>query len=99
VRTKYSIDTTVLCVQRIGCDVLLMASDSSPMIDVIKKYYDASVEDSHTGTNLHFGFKGGGLPLVLHHNTPNNSIFLLWVEGSETVKPLFPRVSRHRRES
>lgn len=99
VRMRYGIDTTVLPVQRIESDVLIKASDTGPMIDVIKKYYDASVEDEHTGTNLHFGFKGGGLPLVLHHNTPNNSIFLLWVEGSETVKPLFPRVSRHRREA
>lgn len=102
VRKKHGIDTTVLCVQRITDNVSLKASDSGPMIDVIKKYYDASVEDEHTkkgGSDLKFGFAAGGLPLVLHHNTPNNSIFLLWVEGSETVKPLFPRVSRHRREA
>jgi len=101
VRKKHGIETTVLCVQRIASDVSLKSSDNNPMIDVIKnkKYYDASVEDEHTGPNLQFGFKAGGLPLVLHHNTPNNSIFLLWVEGSETVKPLFPRVSRHRREA
>lgn len=102
VRRKHGIDTTVLCVQRIASNISLKASDSGPMIDVIKKYYDASLEDEHTkkgGSDLKFGFAAGGLPLVLHHNTPNNSIFLLWVEGSESVKPLFPRVSRHRRES
>jgi hypothetical protein len=102
VRKKHGIETTVLCVQRIASDISLKASDNVPMIDVIKKYYDPSVEDEHTkkgGSDLKFGFGAGGLPLVLHHNTPNNSIFLLWVEDSETVRPLFPRVSRHRREA
>lgn len=103
-RKAHGIETTVLAVQRIASNVSLKASDTDPMVAVIKndKYYDASVEDEHTKkgkSDLKFGFAAGGLPLVLHHNTPNNSIFLLWVEGSETVRPLFPRVSRHRREA
>lgn len=101
-RRSHGIDATVLAVQRIAIDVSIKASDSDPMIAVIEKYYDASVEDEHTkkgGSDLKYGFAAGGLPLVLHHNTPNNSIFLLWVERSETVRPLFPRVSRHRREA
>lgn len=103
-KKAHGIETTVLAVQRIASDISLKPSDNSPMIAVIKneKYYDASVEDEHTkkgNSGLRFGFADGGLPLVLHHNTPNNSIFLLWVEGSETVRPLFPRVSRHRREA
>jgi len=101
-KKAHGIETTMLAVQRIARDVSLKASDTDPMIDVIKKYYDASVEDEHTkkgNSDLKFGFAAGGLPLVLHHNTPNNSIFLLWVEGSDTVRPLFPRVSRHRREA
>jgi hypothetical protein len=96
------IEISVLPVQSISMDVSLKASDSGPMINVINKYYDESVENDHTrkgGSNLKFGFADGGLPLVLHHNTPNNSIYLLWVEGSQKVYPLFPRVSRHRRES
>lgn len=101
-KKEHGIETTVRAVQRIASNVSLKPSDTDPMIDVIKKYYDASVEDEHTkkgNSDLKFGFAAGGLPLVLHHNTPNNSIFLLWVEGSETVRPLFPRVSRHRREA
>lgn len=104
VKKAHGIETTVLAVQRIASTVSLKPSDTDPMIAVIRneKYYDASVEDEHTkkgNSDLKFGFAAGGLPLVLHHNTPNNSIFLLWVEGSETVRPLFPRVSRHRREA
>lgn len=103
-KQRHGIEVAVLAVQRIARSISLKASDSDPMVAVIKneKYYDASVEDEHTdkgNSDLKFGFSAGGLPLVLHHNTPNNSIFLLWAEGSETVKPLFPRVSRHRRET
>lgn len=101
-KKTHGIETTVLAVQRISRDVSLNATDTDPMIDVIKKYYDTSVENEHTqrgNSDLKFGFAAGGLPLVLHHNTPNNSIFLLWVEASNTVRPLFPRVSRHRRET
>jgi hypothetical protein len=101
-KKSHGIETTVLAVQRLARDVSLATSDTDPMIDVIKKYYDASIEDDHTKkgkSDLRFGFAAGGLPLVLHHNTPNNSIFLLWAEGSNAVRPLFPRVSRHRREA
>lgn len=102
IRAKHGAEITILCVQQLNNSISIRATETGPMIDVINKYYDPAVEDEHTkkgGSDLKFGFAAGGLPLVLHHNTPNNSIFLLWVEGSGKVKPLFPRVSRHRRES
>jgi hypothetical protein len=66
-------------------------------------YYDPSAEDEHTrkgGTDVKKGFGACALPLVLYHNTPNNSMFLLWAnpEDGITVRGLFPRVSRHRSE-
>jgi hypothetical protein len=75
----HGIETTVFAVQRVASTVSLKPSDTDPMIAVIKneKYYDPSVEDEHTkkgNSDLKFGFAAGGLPLVLHHNTPNNSI-------------------------
>ncbi len=46
---------------------------------------------------LYLGFNGGGLPLILYHNTPNNSLPILWRNDPKTpFKGLFPRVSRHR---
>jgi len=63
-------------------------------------YRDDRVVDMHFkvgGTeDASLGFAGCALPVVLNHNTPNNSVFLLW--GPEQFKPhgLFPRVSRHR---
>jgi hypothetical protein len=65
---------------------------------VIDTYYDHDNETESTrlgGTDLKYGFAGCGLPLVLSHNTPNNSIGLLWAQGS-SMRPLFPRITRHK---
>ncbi|MCY1037021.1 hypothetical protein OV207_36660 [Corallococcus sp. BB11-1] len=100
-RRTHGIDITVLCVQRIANGISLQASHTEPVVELIKKYYDPLAKNKHPewGGDVPFGYKDGGLPLVIHHNTPNNSIFVLWAEDSDTVRPLFPRVSRHRRES
>ncbi len=63
-------------------------------------YYDERAHTGHTdlgGTkDVRRGFANCCLPVVLCHNTPNNSIYLLWGEESFKFKGLFPRVSRHR---
>lgn len=69
----------------------------SPIGALCEKYYDERLGDEHTG-NIKFGYDGCGLPLVLHHNTPNNSLYLLWARRSEKVVPLFVRYERHGRE-
>ena len=63
-------------------------------------YCDERVADKHFqvgGTDdARLGFAGCALPVVLAHNTPNNSIYLLWGPEQCTPQGLFPRVSRHR---
>ncbi len=66
------------------------------------KYYDSSLESEHTvkgGTDMRRGFSGAGLPLILDHNTPNNSVSLLWAtaDGAKgrPMRPLFHRRQRH----
>ena len=62
--------------------------------------FDASADDEHAavgGASMRFGYADCRLPVVLDHNTPNNSIFLLWAEDVHNVRGLFPRVSRHRK--
>lgn len=64
------------------------------------RYFDPDADDEHSkvgGTSKRFGYAGCKLPVVLAHNTPNNSIFLLWAEDVHSVRGLFPRVSRHRK--
>ena len=40
------------------------------------------------------GFDECALPVVLSHNTPNNSLPIIWQEA-EMFHGLFPRISRH----
>lgn len=66
-------------------------------------YYDPAIQTKHTdigGENVSRGFGGCGLPVVLEHNTPNNSLALLWAEsagaaGNHPMRPLFRRRQRH----
>ena len=80
-------------------DSVRISAGQFPALDaIITDYYDTANETDSTrlgGTDLRYGFNGNGLPLVLSHNTPNNSIGLLWAEGT-VMRPLFPRVSRHK---
>ena len=64
------------------------------------RFFDAEADDEHTDVgkvSKQYGFAGCRLPLVLGHNTPNNSFYLLWAEEDQRVLGLFPRVSRHRK--
>ena len=72
-------------------------------VKLVRKYYDPSVTTEHIdvgGSDGRFGFGDCRLPLVLEHNTPNNSIALLWAEtegenGHPPMRPLFRRRQRH----
>lgn len=80
--------------------------DNKKICDILKKYYDPSIV---TGSykkgkwdHPYLGFDECGLPLILNHNTPNNSLPLLWNEQhadqkSNSIVGLFPRVSRHKK--
>lgn len=74
-----------------------IVNGTTPMGALCERHYDDGLGDDHTGS-VKFGYDGCGLPLVLHHNTPNNSIFLLWARRSRNVAPLFVRYERHGRE-
>jgi hypothetical protein len=52
------------------------------------------------GDDGRLGFAECGLPLVLEHNTPNNTVALVWAEADGTdghpeMRPLFRRRQRH----
>lgn len=74
-----------------------ITSTATPIGALCEKHYSDEFGDQHTGC-VKFGFDSCGLPLVLHHNTPNNSIYLLWARKSENFRPLFVRYERHGRE-
>lgn len=66
------------------------------------RYYDDVLNDEHKG-QVPLGYVACALPVVLSHNTPNNSVSLLWADttsedGSLNRRPLFPRYERHHRD-
>lgn len=71
---------------------------------LIEKYYNEAVDklvfDVHMKKgktqDAKYGYADCGLPVVLHHNTPNNSLAILWYYESCSLRGLFPRVQRHR---
>ena len=77
-------------------------------LELTRTYYDPVIRTKHTDvggvTHLGLGYGGCALPLVLEHNTPNNSVALLWAEtnggirddvSAPAMQPLFRRRQRH----
>lgn len=59
-----------------------------------------SYNDKHfqkgEGLKPYYGFADCSLPLVLYHNTPNNTLPIIWYSWEDRVDALFPRVMRHK---
>lgn len=89
-------------VHRLGPATPLQEAQDREILDLVadSRFFDDDADDQHSaigGSSKRYGFSNGLLPLVLAHNTPNNSIYLLWAEEQQEVLGLFPRVSRHRK--
>lgn len=101
---RKGVECTVKVVQPIPASVRLMAG-ANEIGDLIEHtdYYDHSIYDPHIakgGTaDARYGYAACGLPLVLHHNTPNNSIALLMSYEECSFRGLFPRIRRHKEMS
>lgn len=72
------------------------------MAELSERFYDEVLTDEHKG-RAPLGFAECALPLVLSHNTPNNSISLLWADTTDEPdglrrRALFPRYERHHRD-
>lgn len=85
-------------------DSVKLRAESDPFVALTEAYYDPILEDRHAKesgvANMRLGYKECALPLILEHNTPNNSLSLLWAEtdgqkGAHAMRPLFRRTTRH----
>ncbi len=77
------------------------------ILDLGSKYYDDALfrrMEKHCREagqdSMKLGYADCALPIVLEHNTPNNSVPLLWAEtqgrdGAHAMRPLFYRRDRH----
>ncbi|MFT3827902.1 MAG: hypothetical protein QM731_28550 [Chitinophagaceae bacterium] len=77
--------------------VKIVSPRDKEIVEICEKndYYDDDIEDKHTG-NVKLGYKQCALPLILEHNTPNNSLSILWAYENLNFVGLFPRIPRHR---
>lgn len=87
-------------------DLPLTKQSPEPFRKLVEDYYDPSLENRHSAvsgvSSIMFGYKECGLPVVFEHNTPNNSLPLLWADtsgdpakGIHSMRPLFRRRQRH----
>jgi len=100
---EYGNKPELICMHVIPNVDKLNEINDSEILELCKRdnYYDATeIEDEHIrkgGKNVKLGFGQCALPLVLAHNTPNNSVPLLWsYDTSKKFKGLFPRIPRHK---
>jgi hypothetical protein len=89
-------------VHELGASTPLEDERDRAILDLVgdDRFFDDDADDDHSKvgkTSKRYGYASCRLPLVLAHNTPNNSIYLLWAEEDQKVLGLFPRVSRHRK--
>jgi hypothetical protein len=84
-------DTSLLSVKG---NELLPILDNNDYYD--HAFFDKNIEVGGT-KDAKYGFANCALPVVLSHNTPNNSVYMLWgPDNSTKFRGLFPRASRHR---
>lgn len=72
------------------------------VVKLCRDSYDSVLTDEHKGS-AELGFRDVALPLVLSHNTPNDSVAMLWgdtnaVPESRRFSALFPRYERHHKD-
>jgi hypothetical protein len=102
-KKQLAFNFSVDCLQEIDEKVKEKILSDEEIMKVLKKYYDyddASLMNRHYKEGKHdlpfLGFDECGLPIVLNHNTPNNSICLFWLPEDKKPFGLFPRISRHK---
>lgn len=81
----------------------LRVSTTAPeFAQLAEAYYDEIMTDEFKG-RAPLGYAGCELPVVLTHNTPNNSVSLLWADTTAEQnglgrRALFPRYERHHKD-
>lgn len=102
---KLDTKISVVAVHTFSENFPLDPDKDAAFMELCDKYFRESWETPSTrlGGDLRYGFNGSALPLVLHHNAPNNAPPVLWKDdsaetrsdGSEPWAGVFPRHERH----
>jgi len=85
---------TVDCLLPIDKTIKEKITSDVEIMDFISRHFDNTVVDEHYKKGKHdlpfLGFNECGLPLVLNHNTPNNSIAVFWLPADKKYKGFRP---------
>lgn len=95
------IEVDIKAVHEIDELTILTEDNLGDFLKVLKKYYDPKIETPSyvkgKHDNPYLGFDECGLPIILSHNTPNNSLPILWFDPEQNdFRGLFPRVQRFK---
>lgn len=101
VKDSISLTIEIDAIQFLDDTIKAKVLADSPFLEIAKSYFDPSVLTNSYKVGKHdepyLGFNECALPVVLNHNTPNNSLPILWFEGGKKdCKGLFPRITRHK---
>jgi hypothetical protein len=100
--TEHKFNFRLHAIQIIDDDIKKRVLEDTAFVSLAKEYFKDNIINRHYKEGKHenpyLGFNECALPLVLVHNTPNNSLPILWFQDDEDGKPigLFPRVTRHK---
>jgi hypothetical protein len=102
--SRFNVKTSYSWVLSADPSIVMGPGSDEKLIEWIENHYDPSIQTTHNckdGKPIALGYKQCGLPIVLEHNTPNNSIALVWATSKpdsrnpHIMRPLFPRIDRH----
>lgn len=92
-----------LVIQKIRREDEVQRFGDDDFYELLEKYFDTRIMDEHYKKGQtdepYLGFDQCALPVILYHNTPNNSLPILWFPeraDDDHLIGLFPRVDRHQ---
>lgn len=98
--SKCDFEFQIEAVQLLTKEIKEQIVSKAELLEFFQNYFDEKIVDVHYKKGAHnqpqLGFNECALPLVLSHNTPNNSLPILWMPEDMRYTGLFPRVSRHK---
>jgi hypothetical protein len=90
---------TIEAIQMLPDSFSVAPTITPELLELLKNHFDPSIVTSHYLKGRHerpfLGFDECALPVILAHNTPNDSLPILWFDETHTSRGLFPRVPRH----
>lgn len=98
-KKTFNFNYKIEVIQTIDNDIKIDNIKNKEIYELSEKYISSDIIDEHflkAKHEKHFlGYNECALPLILVHNTPNNSLPLLWWTQKDRIG-LFPRVTRHK---